>query len=149
MSELSSTALKVLEALPAESSVSGGKLKDRLRLSSLEFKAAKDELREAGLVTLGRGRGGTVTRIPDKEYEPPVKVAPVERMAIAREVKQAKSRERQEMDTLREHVTNIGKKRHPDADEIKAIWSGYHGWYVEVWRGSSAFPDFIPDELLL
>src|SRR4051812_13589348 len=60
--ELSHDAQRVYDTLPETGAISGGQLKGRLSLDDDEFKQAKRELRAAGLVILGRGRGGSVAR---------------------------------------------------------------------------------------
>lgn len=100
---LSTTAKKLFDYLPDDGTTVGGiTIRKDLDLSTPEYKAAKEELREEGLVAFGRGRGGSVARVKGKE--PEEAPTPTERMAMAREVKVAKSRAKKESDTLIEKI---------------------------------------------
>lgn len=151
---MDAVATTLLEGLPKDGSkVSGGTIRDRLNLSTIEYGQAKKQLKEEGLVELGRGRGGTI-RLTEKGqgFEPPKKKTKEESLEIAREEKQARTRDQREWDALRERAEQVGWERHPDADRIEPHF--YAGdWYVEVWshqghRGS-AFTDFFDQELML
>lgn len=146
---LSSTSQQVFDQIPADGRpISGAKLRERAGVGAEEFRQAKAELKGASLIHLGRGRGGTVMRVPGTEAPEVKKLSPDERMEIAREVKAEKTREQQKFETLRAAVIQIGKKRHPEAENI--VPGFYDGrWYVEVWSGKKAKPDFFPQELLL
>jgi hypothetical protein len=63
--QLSPEAQQVLDALPQTGAISGGHLRARISIDEDEFKQAKKELRNAGLVILGRGRGGSIARKTD------------------------------------------------------------------------------------
>lgn len=137
---------KVFNVLPTDGSkMSGGKIKERLSLSSVDFDAAKKELKEAGLVTLGRGRGGTMSRVEGAEApEIEIEKTPSDRLEVAREVKRDKSRRQREIDRTKAQVLEVGRRRYPYADELKVgLYNGE--WYVEVWEGREATNYFIPE----
>ena len=61
--DVSAEAEKVLAALPLDgSSVGGLRLRSSLDLDNDTYTRVKRELQTAGLISLGRGRGGTVAR---------------------------------------------------------------------------------------
>lgn len=54
-------AKQILELLPNDgSTLSGSQIKATLALRDLEYKAAKQELKDEGIIILGRGRSGTM-----------------------------------------------------------------------------------------
>lgn len=66
----------LLAALPADgSSVGGLRLRSSLDLDNDTYTRVKRELDAAGLITLGRGRGGTVARAEAKAAEKPARSA--------------------------------------------------------------------------
>lgn len=143
-------AQRLIAALPKDGSkISGGTIKDRLGIGTIEYGQAKKELKEEGFVELGKGRGGTISLTDKgKTYTPPKVTTLEERLEVAREVKAEKSKAEQERDTMREAIVQIGWQRHPDADDIKpGLYEDRY--YVEVWKGRQATPDFFPQELLL
>lgn len=148
---LSKEARQLYDCLPEDgTAISGGNLKWETEFDTKTYKAAKAELKEAGLVTLGRGRGGSVARIAEVKVEevappPPSKE---ELLAHAREVKETKTRQQRESEALREHVEDIGRRNFPDAKEIRAGRYA-NSWYVEVWNGKGASIWGVPDELLI
>jgi hypothetical protein len=145
---LSEVASKVFEALPDDGSpVSGIRLKGELEIGSAALREAKQELQEHKLITLGRGRGGTVLRVPGAEPPADTRLSKSEIMANAREAKQTKQRAERELDEIKARVVAVGKSRHPDADEIvPGLFEGR--WYCEVWERHVATMDFFPTALL-
>lgn len=98
---LSSEAAKVFDHLPADGNKIGGiTLQRELDLSKVQYQKARDELKAEGLVISGAGRGGSLGRVEGVEPEVEKKTTPEERMAHAREAKQAKSRAKREVDDL-------------------------------------------------
>lgn len=155
MSDISPTARKLFNALPADGrTIGGGKVKDRTGINTHDFKKAKDELKKAGLIGLGRGRGGSLFRLEGAELadEAVEEVADADAMAEVREAKLHKSRAQKERDAMEELILAVAKRNHPEADEIK---SGLYGtrWYYEAWEGqkgsSVARIHFLTDEELL
>lgn len=149
MIEVSDNARKLFKALPAEGKVGGITIREKVGLSMGEFRIAKVELKNAGLIELGKGRGGSLGRVEGAELPPePKKADPVKRMAHAREAKQELSRAQRERDELREAAIKWGWKNYPEADDIQAGF--YDGsWYVEVWKGRVAKNVFIEMEQLI
>lgn len=102
-------ATKVFERLPKDGSKVGGiTLQRELDLSKVEFKHAKQELVEAGLIGLGQGRGGSVYRTGK---EPTKVVSHAERLEAAREIKSARSMDLKDRDEIRARVTALVKKQ--------------------------------------
>lgn len=61
--EMSADACQIIDRLPPDgSAVSGQRLRGLVRLTNDRYRAAVEELKSAGLVYLGRGRGGTLAR---------------------------------------------------------------------------------------
>lgn len=148
---LSTTAYEVLKRLPDEpDSISGGTVKKFFNLNTTQLQEVKAELKEAGLIKLGRGRGGTISRIPDIEApQPERKMTKEEALAIAREEKTQKTAAQKKLNAVKERVKEVGEKRHPEADEIKPLLHGLDWWYVEVWtKGSATIEHIEEDELL-
>lgn len=131
---LSKEARELLECLPDDgTAISGGNLKWDTEFDTRTFKAAKAELKEAGLVTVGRGRGGTVARIPDAPVKEALPMPPKEKMAKAREAKVAKGEERkqeskasQEIQERRDIVTKWAAKHYgvPNED-VTVTFTGH------------------------
>lgn len=88
--ELSKEAQKILKILPEDGSFLGGMhIRKATKMPNGKFKIAKAELKEAGLVQLGRGRGGSVARIEGVEAPAPKKkLSKNELMAKARAAKE-------------------------------------------------------------
>jgi DNA-binding IscR family transcriptional regulator len=142
-------AIKVYDALPAPGEkISGGKVKEATGLNTTELKAAKAELKEAGLVTLGQGRGGTIIKVEGQDIERPVKKTKEEALELAREAKVEKSRAEQARDALRARIIEVGKRMFPDADEI--LPGQYEDrYYVQVWKDKKSGMKYLdPDDLL-
>jgi hypothetical protein len=150
MTAISTTARRVLDILPADgSTLSGGKIKDRLRINTTEFTDAKSELKEAGLVILGRGRGGSLARVEGVEVpEAPQKKTKEESLEIAREEKAAISKVQRELNAMKETAVAAGRKHFPDADDYKPGLSEDR-WYCEIWRNKTANIYFLTEEDLL
>lgn len=66
MPKLSSSAKTLLDAIPRDGSVGGLWLQKTTKLGVRAYRSALDELLAAGLVAVGRGRGGSVRRIDDQ-----------------------------------------------------------------------------------
>lgn len=149
MADISDNARKLFNALPPEGKVGGMSIRDRAGLSAHDFRLAKLELRDAGLVELGRGRGGSLGRIDGAELPPePKKPSVEERLADAREIKAERSKAQRERDALREHVIEVGRRHFPDAKEIIPGLYG-NGWYIEVWDDNGAQVYAVPPAALL
>lgn len=135
---LSKLAKRLFEYLPEDGSTVGGiTIRKDLDLSTPEYQAAKDELRDSGLVIFGRGRGGSVARVEGKELEK--ETTPEERMAIAREAKTAQSRERKETDRKRQIVLEFVQKTFPQVELKHISFYGSAGEVmVEVWEKGTA-----------
>lgn len=134
-------SLKVLEHIKKVGKTSGGKVQSELGISEGAYKRAKDALKGAGLVTLGRGRGGTIAAVEGATIpEEPKKATKAEVLEMAREEKQAKSRQQKEIELLRNAALEIAKKEHPDADKIEVqVWDIDSGkCYVYPWYGKVA-----------
>lgn len=145
MSDISANARKLFNALPVGTKVSGGKIKDRVQLSDLDYKAAKKELKQANLVELGKGRGGTIIRLEDAELpDEPATKSPEEILEIAREVKQEKSRAQKQLDKTKAAVLEAGHRLYPDADKL-VLGLSSDEWYVEVWKDHAAKVHFVPE----
>lgn len=100
---LSDDARNIFDALPPEGKVGGISLQRELNISKLTYQAARDELKAAGLVEVGGGRGGSLGRMEGAqlpEEEKPVTQA--QRLEYARDAKRAKSREQKQYDELRD-----------------------------------------------
>lgn len=133
-------AQKLLDALPEDGSkVSGGTILNQLDLSKGEYKKAKAILNEAGMVSLGRGRGGTISRIVGAEPPPEAKkLTRAEVMEIAREEKQALSRDQKMRNQIREAAKKAALKKYPDAnidiDKDIQVWNVDLGkCFVTIW----------------
>ncbi|WP_131768016.1 hypothetical protein [Candidatus Protofrankia californiensis] len=69
--EMSADARQVFDRLPPDGSAIGGlRLRSLVRLTNDRYRAAVDELKAAGLVRPGRGRGGTLARVDDAVQAP-------------------------------------------------------------------------------
>lgn len=132
-------AQKILDVLPEDGSkISGGQVLDKVDLSKSEFKKGKEWLRDNGMVELGRGRGGTISRIVGAVAPPePKKLSKAEVMKIAREERQSKSRIRKQRDRLAEKALKEAEKEFPDATEITIqVWNVDLGMcYAYIWEG--------------
>ncbi len=126
-------AKKILEILPDDGSkVSGGHIRQTLGLSKPDFMAAKQELKGAGMVTLGRGRGGSLSLIIGAE--PPQenrKLSKAEVMAAAREVKESNNKEQKVTNHIREVAEHKAKMEFPAAKNI-VITMNDHYVYFEI-----------------
>src|SRR5688572_7094827 len=91
---MNEASLELLEALPEDGSkITGGDLREKIDLKRSDFDAAKKELKELGLITLGRGRGGSVSRVVGAEIpEAPKKLSKAEVAEIARQAREEKTR---------------------------------------------------------
>lgn len=150
--EISDNARTIWKSLPADGSTTGAiRLKERINMSSADFRVAKNELKQAGLVVLGRGRGGSLGRAEGSELPPePVKPDPKERMAKAREAKEAKTRTEREQAAIREHVIEVGRRHFPNAVDIRpGLYEDRY--YIEVYnekeKGAKVY--FLPHEAML
>lgn len=114
---LTDTSKQVLEYVKKNGGkLSGGIIKGELGLKDSEFKKAKTELKQYGLVELGRGRGGTITvveGVPVPEETP--KRTRAEIMADAREEKEAKKRENKKHKKMVEIGLEKASKDYPDS----------------------------------
>ena len=132
---LSEDARSLFEYLPADGSkVSGPKIKGDLGWGSAQFRLAKEELRDEGLVAFGRGgRGGSVARAEGKEL--PEKPTPAQRMAHAREAKHAHSQASRNRKELMDKAYLWGKEQFPNAEKIEVSMYGQPlRPYIVVWN---------------
>lgn len=140
-------AQKVFEYLEGKGKVSGGTVKADLDLKDSEWRKVKDELKEAGVVTTGRGRGGTITRIDGAEppAEATKKLSKTEIMAAAREEKVAKSKVMKFHQEIKEYGEKIAAEKFPEnrteVHVIRADYNSYWGeFHIWVWDGKKAKP---------
>lgn len=72
-------AEQIFELLPNNgTTLSGSQIKATLMLRDTEYKAAKQELKDSGLVILGRGRSGTMALAqPGTGSDSPINVLPI------------------------------------------------------------------------
>lgn len=120
---------------------SGGKVQYELSISEGAYKQAKDKLKGQGLVGTGRGRGGTIWAIDGAEPPPePKKITKEERIAFAREEKEAKRGLAKQIANLEQAAREIAEAEHPDADKIEVqVWNVDQGRvFVYPWYGKSA-----------
>lgn len=118
---------QILDYLPDDGSkVSGGMVRDALELSKTDFTAAKQELRAAGMIETGRGRGGTLRLIigatPPAE---PKKLSKAEIMAGAREAKEANKQENKKNEAIKENAMAAARKEHPKAKDITVTFNAF------------------------
>jgi DNA-binding transcriptional regulator YhcF (GntR family) len=142
---LTPLAQNIYNYLPTDGSgVSGGKVKEHLaegntKPSPDEFKKAKQELKEAGLVELGRGRGGTLKRRTDVEAPAPIeKKSKEELLEIAREEKTRKNRAQKAIDDQREFISqDVARKLEVHPEQVRAFpeLPDMTTAIVEVWDG--------------
>lgn len=143
---LSSTAQRIFDHLPPDGTkLSGGKIQSALSLSPDEYRAAREELKSEYLVVTGQGRGGTLGRFdteePARKPEPKKEVTKVERMAHAREVKSANSRERKRTAELKEIARDFMHEQGHTQVELRHVTftgSDYEKPMIEVWDGPRA-----------
>lgn len=119
---------------------SGGQVREALDLRRTEFDSAKQELKEAGTIILGRGRGGTITLVDGAEApkeKPKKSKADIARGAS--ESRQANIRIRAERDKIANKALEIAEKEFPDADKLEVqVWTDWGKCYVTVWEGKKA-----------
>ncbi len=128
-------AEKIFEYLPEDGSkVSGGQIKKDLEISAKDFKAAKSFLKGKGVVEVGRGRGGTISRIAS-EIPEEKKLSKAEIMAMAREEKEAKSKAAKRAKRIRAEALSRHSDTFPDASDIIPTLSD-HYVYLEVQDGA-------------
>ncbi len=145
MSDISQDARKLFNAIPADGKLTGKQAKIKTNLPDLRFTDAKKELKKAKLITLGRGRGGTMIRVEGAELPAEEEVkTPEESLEIAREVKREKSRAQKESDRIKAAVLAAGEKRYPDADKL-VVGLYQNDYYVEIWKDRKANVEFIPE----
>ncbi|WP_250290929.1 hypothetical protein [Frankia sp. CiP1_Cm_nod1] len=73
--EMSADAHQIFDRLPPDGSAIGGlQLRGLVRLTNDRYRAAVEELKAAGLVRPGRGRGGTLARADDALQSPDAEV---------------------------------------------------------------------------
>lgn len=134
---LSDDARNLFEALPPDGKVGGITLQRQLDLSKLTYQSARDELKAAGLVEVGGGRGGSLGRVEDAllpEDEKPTTQA--DRLEFARDAKKSKSREQKYHDEIRE-IARKWCKENLNGYEIRQdneVHLSYGRILVAVWR---------------
>lgn len=140
---MNEVAQQMLDLLPKNgNTLSGGQIKAELGLSPSEFKAVKSELKGAGLISCGRGRGGTIRLVLGAEApkEAP-KITPQERAQFAREARSSQSKERKRRDRIYELVTNWANGQFECEKVEVQIWRDSSDWaecYVYVWNNKVA-----------
>jgi hypothetical protein len=131
-------ALKLLDVLPEDGSKMGGaEVKKLCGLKLSDFKAAKTYLRDNGLVTLGRGRGGSVAAImgAERPVEAPT-LTKGEKIALAHEEKAELTRAQKEREVVREMAKEQANEMYPDADEIQVqvVDVNMGKTYITIWK---------------
>ena len=141
-------AEKVLACLPEDgTSISGGQILDQFNISKSEYNKGKKWLRDNGMVKVGRGRGGTISRIVGAEPPPePKKLTRAEVMEIAREEKQAQSRDQKLRNQMREAAKKAAKKKYPSAEididkDIQVFNIDLGKCFVTIWDGKEGLVD--------
>lgn len=147
--ELSDNARKLFNSLPKEGTVGGITARKKLDLSQADFRRAKGELKLAGLIVVGGGRGGSLGRKEGAKLpEKPKKKSKAEILEGAREAKKERSKAQRALDSDKAMALAWGKRHYPDADKIKVgLYSGE--WYVEVWENNQGNVKMIPQEAML
>lgn len=141
--KLSDNAQKIWDRLPEDYTKVGGiTLQRELELSKVEYNRARDELKEHNLVESGAGRGGSLGRREGAEIE--TGPSKVERMAMAREAKVAKSRERKERDELIDRVLRYCHDEGYPQVERKDVSFSNGLPIIAIWEGPSAQMHTIP-----
>lgn len=144
MNEITARVFNYLKDSGLDVKLSGGTVKDALGLKDSEYRAAKSELKEAGVVTLGRGRGGTISLVEDAEPPAePKKLSKAEIMAGAREEKEAKGKQEKFHARVFEYGRKVAEDKFPDnKTEVHIVkadhqngWAEFHVW---VWSGRKA-----------
>jgi hypothetical protein len=135
-------AQKLLDVLPPDGEkMSGGNAKEACGLKLSDFKAAKAYLRDNGLVTLGRGRGGSLAAIvgAERPIEAP-KLTQGEKLELAREEKASISRAQKERDAVREMALEKAMELYPDADGYQIVVADVNmgKTYIAVWKDKEA-----------
>lgn len=130
-------AKKVLELINKDGSKTlGSYLRESSGLGPESFKKAKYELRELGLVELGRGRGGSVSLIVGAKIpEEPHKMSQGEKLAIAREVKVNNSRQKLKNEKITNYLaTKLSEELGVKEERLNVLYGpGSSKNYVEVW----------------
>jgi hypothetical protein len=134
---MNENAQKLFDYLKTSGKVSGGTAKAELDFKDSEYRKAKEELNNAGVVILGRGRGGTIELVdgaqPPKE---PKKLSRAEIMAAAREEKESRSKQKKFHDESKAHGKKIAAKEFPENDtEVHIVKVDYNGGWAEyhIW----------------
>ena len=142
---LNDNARKLFNAIPAEGKLTGKQAKIKTGLSDIHFTNAKQDLKNEGLIVLGKGRGGTMIRVEGAELPPEKEKKTAEdHLEVAREVKREKSRAQKESDRIKAAVLAAGKKKFPKADKL-VVGLYQDDYYVEVWKDNKANVEFIPE----
>lgn len=135
---ISDNAKIIFDLLPDDGeALTGNQIKEQIEFGAESFKNAKKELKEAGCVTLGRGRGGSVKKIVGAELPKAApKLSRSELMAAAREEKVAKSKQQKQIDETKKLVEDIvSKELNIETERIKVFPKFPHmtSATVEVW----------------
>lgn len=134
-------AESILEWLPDNGEkISGGNIRDKFSLSRKEWTEVKTYLSDAGVIELGRGRGGTVKKLDDELPPEPKKLTKEEMAAIAREAKEERSRAQKQRDGIRQSALELGQEKFQDATKIEVqVWNVDTGkCYLTVWKEKEA-----------
>lgn len=135
MPTLSDEAQQILDTLKEfpDNSGTGGEIKEATSMKDHIFKKAKVELKDAEMITLGRGRGGRVTLV--EGAEPPAEetkgLTKADHMALAREEKEAKKAKKLQYEAQKKEALEAAKKEFPDLDcEFHTFYEGK--MYIEI-----------------
>jgi hypothetical protein len=124
---LNDNAQKILDALPEDGNkISGGVLRDSISMGRKDYDEGKAYLREHGLVSVGRGRGGTICRIIGVALPTePRKRTKAEIAEFAREAKEAKSAANKKTRERIELITkDVAEELDIDKDRITVTFYG-------------------------
>lgn len=137
MAKLSAQAQRLFDHLPEDGTKIGGiTIQRELELSKVEYQRARHELQNEGLAMAGKGRGGSLARIEGKE--PEKAPSPQERMALAREAKQANSVARKEMHGLMEKIVAYFHNEGFTQVQAKDVNFSQGRPVAAVWKGGKA-----------
>lgn len=133
---LSDDARRLFEALPLDNSKVGGiTLQRQLDIGKLAYRDARDELRQAGLVEVGGGRGGSLGRKEGAELLEEQITTQAQRLEFAREAKKTKSLQQKYHDEIRDIAyswcrENLGYEIRKPSE----VHLSYGRILVAVWR---------------
>jgi hypothetical protein len=154
-------SLQIFNVLPEDGTfITGKQLRELLpSLSYTDLKTGKAELRAAGQVVVGRGRGGKIARAEGVAApEAPKKLSKEESLERARQEKEHLSREQKRQEQRRERAQAIAvfvaNERNIDLDRVKVDFTGQEeSPLVYIWDREidppTAIAHRVDDEVLL